>query len=234
MIDQTTSRRPIGVRTHKWSIAAARWLTARGVKPNWVSWASIGCAGVTALALFTAGALGGFGRSFFLGIAIIGIIARLVANMLDGMVAVEGGLGEPDGPIWNELPDRISDALIFVGAGAGLAIADSGPAALGWLAAILAIVCAYVRELGTHLTASLGHSADFSGPFAKQQRMAMLGLGALIGIFETAWGWDFMSIAIALWVVILGTTYTIFARTRTLIARLKAGPLAPVPPDVAI
>jgi phosphatidylglycerophosphate synthase len=218
----SSSRRPIGVRTHTWSIQAAKWLTARQIKPNWISWASIGFAAVSALSFFIAGALTDFWRSLFLLIAILGIIARLLANMMDGMVAVEGGLGEADGPIWNELPDRISDALIFMGAGAGLAIADSGPAALGWMAAILAILCAYVRELGTHLTADLGHKPDFSGPFAKQQRMAALSLGALVGMFEGLWGWDFMAINIALLIVIIGTLATIILRTRTLIARLKA------------
>jgi phosphatidylglycerophosphate synthase len=221
-MNDASSRRPIGVRTHQWSVQGAKWLTARAIKPNWISWASIGFAGISAASFFIAGALTDFGRSFFLLLAILGIVARLLANMMDGMVAVEGGLGEADGPVWNELPDRISDALIFVGAGAGLAIADSGPEALGWLAAILAIMCAYVRELGTQLTGALGHKPDFSGPLAKQQRMAVIGVGALVGMFEGAWGWDFIAIKIALWVVIIGTTFTIFKRTRTLIKRLKA------------
>jgi phosphatidylglycerophosphate synthase len=222
MTTDTSARRPIGVRTHAWSVAAAKWLTARNIKPNWISFASIGFAALAALAFFVAGALPGFGRSFFLLIAILGIIARLLANMMDGMVAVEGGMGEADGPVWNELPDRISDALIFLGAGAALGAADSGPEALGSLAAVLALICAYMRELGTQLTAPLGHKPDFSGPLAKQQRMAVLGLGALVGMFEGLWGWDFIAIHIALWVVVVGTTLTIFLRTRTLIGRLKA------------
>lgn len=222
MTETQSNRRPIGVRTHAWSIAGAKWLTARGIKPNWISWASIGFAAIAALSFFIAGALTGFGRGLFLFIAILGIVARLLANMMDGMVAVEGGLGSADGPVWNELPDRISDALIFVGAGAAIAIADSGPQALGWLAAILAIMCAYVRELGTPLTAPLGHQPDFGGPLAKQQRMAVIGLGALVAMFEGAWNWDFVAIVLALWIVIIGTIYTIFRRTRTLITRLKA------------
>lgn len=221
-MNDSTSRRPIGARTHDLSINAAKWLTERQIKPNWISWASIGFAAISALSFFVAGALTDLGRSFFLLLAILGIVARLLANMMDGMVAVEGGLGESDGPVWNELPDRISDALIFVGAGAGLAIADSGPESLGWLAAVLAILCAYMRELGTQLTAGLGHKPDFSGPLAKQQRMAVLSAGALVGMFEGIWGWDFVAIKIALWVVIAGTAFTIFLRTRTLIARLKA------------
>lgn len=222
MTTNTSSRRPIGVRTHAWSVAGAKWLTARNIKPNWISFASIGFAGIGAISFFVAGALPGFGRSIFLLLAIFGIIARLLANMMDGMVAVEGGMGEADGPVWNELPDRISDALLFLGAGAALGAADSGPEALGSLAAILALICAYMRELGTQLTANLGHKPDFSGPLAKQQRMAVLGLGAFVGMFEGLWGWDFVAVKIALWVVIVGTMLTIVLRTCTLIARLKA------------
>ena len=37
--------------------------------------------------------------------------------MLDGMVAIEGGRQTKSGEIFNDLPDRIADALIFVCAG---------------------------------------------------------------------------------------------------------------------
>jgi phosphatidylglycerophosphate synthase len=42
---------------------------------------------------------------------------RLLCNLLDGMVAVEGGKGSVTGPIYNEAPDRIADVLILIGAG---------------------------------------------------------------------------------------------------------------------
>ncbi len=33
----------------------------------------------------------------------------LLANLFDGMVAVEGGLGTPSGILFNDFPDRIAD-----------------------------------------------------------------------------------------------------------------------------
>ena len=42
---------------------------------------------------------------------------RLWLNMLDGMVALASGTASRTGEIANELPDRISDVLIFVGVG---------------------------------------------------------------------------------------------------------------------
>ncbi len=42
---------------------------------------------------------------------------RLLANMFDGMVAVETNTASPVGELFNEVPDRVSDAAILVGLG---------------------------------------------------------------------------------------------------------------------
>jgi phosphatidylglycerophosphate synthase len=49
-------------------------------------------------------------------LSICGIQLRLLCNLLDGMVAIEGGFKTKTGEIFNELPDRLSDALILIGA----------------------------------------------------------------------------------------------------------------------
>ncbi len=49
---------------------------------------------------------------------------RLICNLLDGLVAVEGGRGGADGAFWNEVPDRVSD-ILFLGA-AGVAAGQPG------------------------------------------------------------------------------------------------------------
>jgi phosphatidylglycerophosphate synthase len=67
--------------------------------------------------------------------------------MFDGMVAVEGGFKTKSGEIYNELPDRFADVLILAGAGYSL---PSSPLlqTLGWMAAALAVITAYVRAMG--------------------------------------------------------------------------------------
>ena len=40
----------------------------------------------------------------------------LLANLLDGLVAVEGGRRSPTGELFNEVPDRVSDVLVLAGA----------------------------------------------------------------------------------------------------------------------
>ncbi|OAI53228.1 hypothetical protein AYO44_16165 [Planctomycetaceae bacterium SCGC AG-212-F19] len=99
---------------------------------------------------------------------------RLWFNMLDGMVALASGKASRTGEIANELPDRISDVLIFVGA------AHSGfchPLGGYWVA-IFALLVAYVGTLGQ----AVGVQREFSGVMAKPWRMVALHVGAWITI----------------------------------------------------
>ena len=91
-------------------------------------------------------------------------------NMLDGMVALAAHQASPRGEILNDLPDRISDVVIFVG------VAHSGLASpfAGYWAAILALLTAYVGTLGQ----AVGVQREFSGPMSKPWRMVVLHAGA--------------------------------------------------------
>ena len=60
------------------------------------------------------------------------------------MVAVGSGKASPLGEVYNEVPDRIADPLILIGAG----FAAGGSPTLGYVAALLAVFVAYVRVLG--------------------------------------------------------------------------------------
>ncbi len=157
-------------------------------------------------------------RAALLAAALICVQLRLVCNLLDGMVAVEHGRGGPTGPIWNELPDRIADPLFLVAAGYGAAGAGVvWGAPVGWLAGLLAVLTAYVRELGR----ALGCPADFSGPMAKPHRMAVLTAACAISIAEPLWRWRGQSLAIALAIIALGSALTVVLRTLRLARRLR-------------
>lgn len=93
---------------------------------------------------------------------------RLIANLMDGMVAIEGGKRSAVGDLYNEVPDRLSDPAILVGAG----FAWGSSPTIGLSAALVAVFVAYVRAIG----ASVGVGQVFIGPFAKQQRMALMTL----------------------------------------------------------
>ena len=163
-------RRPLKTRSAAWAQRLAAALAGRNVSPNGISIAGIGfaCGGAAAL---PAGAHGWIHpvAGFLLGAA--GIQLRLLCNMLDGLVAVEGGKKSATGDLFNEMPDRLEDGVLLVAAG----YACGDPSA-GWLCAVLAVLTAYVRAFG----ASLGKGQDFCGPGAKPHRMFLLTVGCLV------------------------------------------------------
>ena len=176
-------RRPIASRGSGWARALAGFLVARRVAPNAISVASVVFALGTGTAFVLAGLSAGGGRIAWLVAGALLVPARLVANLLDGLVAVEGGLGGKSGEIYNELPDRLSDSFALLGAGYGAALVGPAWAAdAGWAAALAAVLTAYVRTLGV----AAGAPADFLGPMAKQQRMVTLAVAALAAAVETA------------------------------------------------
>lgn len=188
-------RRPLQSRDARWAKAAASRLASWRVPPNVISIGSVVAAAIAAAALIASNE---FARIPLLVLAAIAIQLRLICNLLDGMVAVEGKLGSKSGEIYNDLPDRIADPLILVAAG----YATPYPV-FGWLAGLLAVFTAYVRLLG----GSTGAGQDFRGPMAKPQRMAVMTVAALAQIF-TRW-----ALPAALAVIIVGCVITIARRT---------------------
>lgn len=177
------SRRPLKVRQTRWATAIAKRLAGAGVAPNHISLASIAFATLAAAAFVgTRYANAPIVDAVLFLLAIVGIQGRLLCNLFDGMIAVEGGHRTPTGELYNETPDRVADTLILVAAGYA---ADPvyGPT-LGWLAALLAMATAYVRVLGK----ACGAGTYFVGPMAKQHRMAVITwvafIAFLIRIFD--------------------------------------------------
>jgi phosphatidylglycerophosphate synthase len=212
----TKERRPIAMRDKHWAQASARWLGKHNVTPNQISLASIVCALVAGAAFslaFTCPTL--WRRVLCLLLAAAMIQGRLICNLLDGMVAVEGGKASLAGPVYNELPDRISDSLILIGVGYGL-IQYPWAATLGWSAALLALMTAYLRLLG----GTCGLKQQFLGPMAKQHRMATLFVVALVALFlPPLWGQGV--IALALLIVNLGTLVTCWRRGKAILRELN-------------
>lgn len=207
-MSQPENRRPLTSRNSAWAAKLASWAVSREITPNQISQASMGFA-AAGFFLCAVSTQGGIVQFLALLLAAATLQARLVCNLIDGMVAVEGGRGAKDGPFWNEAPDRVSDFLFF--AGAGLA---AGQPDLGLLAAALCIGTAYLRELGR----AEGLSPDFSGPLAKPQRMAVLTVGTVVAAFLAS-DW---TLTVTLWIVVAGTAATIARRSWTLIQGLKS------------
>lgn len=203
------ARRPLASRGSRLAQAAAAWLTRAGASPDAISAAGVGfalaaCAALAAAPHWPAGWL----------LGALGVQLRLAANLLDGMVAIEGGRGGPVGPLWNEAPDRVEDAAILVGFGLAAGAYD-----LGLWATAAALFCAYVRALG----GALGLPQSFAGPMAKQHRMAAVTAGCLIGFAESWRDGDPQLARLLLWAVFLGTLATAARRLLAIARQLRAG-----------
>jgi phosphatidylglycerophosphate synthase len=217
-VPETVIRRPIPSRDASWAIRTARWLQSAGVRPNQISILGVVVAGFAATCLILAGRSDGGTRIALLVAAAIAIPLRLLCNMFDGMLAVEGNLQSPSGPLYNEFPDRLADLLILVGAGYAIGTATWG-AELGWAATAVALLTAYVRTLG----GAVGAAQHFDGPMAKPRRMHVLIAACLLSVVETAAGWpQGRVLTVGLVLIIIGGMLTIVRRLRLIAADLEA------------
>ena len=215
-------RRPLNSRNWRiFQIAAGR-IAQTTVTPNMISVSSVMFAAIAGICLVATSYCqsGGALAAMYL-LAAGGMQLRLVANLLDGMVAVEGGKRSPVGVLYNEVPDRISDSLILVGAGYSLV---SRPE-LGLMAAVVAVFVAYVRAIGS----SAGTGEVFAGPMAKPQRMALLTGGCIVCALVSwmQWGdggsWQSHVMGTVLGLIIVGGMITAAVRLRIIAAKLRAG-----------
>lgn len=217
------TRREIPQRTTGWARTTAAVLARAGWTPNAVSAVSVLIALVGAIALAVSAAVPDGGRAAALVVTACAIPLRLLCNMLDGMLAVEHGRRTPSGDLFNELPDRIADALLLAAAGYATATVwavgglDLG-AGLGWAAAVLAILTAYVRTLG----AANGVGNFFSGPMPKPARMWVLVAASLLSLLEPLTGVPRGTVlAVALAVIAAGSLVTIVMRLRKIVHALR-------------
>jgi phosphatidylglycerophosphate synthase len=208
-----TSRRPIGDAFRQTANGAVRLCVRAGIHPDAVSYLSIVASALTAVCFWQSGT--------FPGLLLLGpclCYLRLWFNMLDGMVALASGKASWRGEILNDLPDRISDVLIFAG------MAHSGWCHIlsGYWVAIFAVLTAYVGMFGQ----AVGVQREFSGVMAKPWRMVTLHLGAWL-TFALIWSgapikWHGLSaLDWTCLVIIAGCVQTIAIRLRRILQALE-------------
>lgn len=177
------NRRPLTSRDTFWAKRLASYLAKKQITPNQISCLSVV---FSLLPFFCFNWLGPwYGRQhlfevaawqealLFIGAA-IGIQLRLLCNLIDGMVAVEGGKKSALGELFNEFPDRISDLLTIVPIGYMISEMEY-MVELAWAAAAIAILTAYIRSIGAALTGQ----QFYVGPMAKPHRMALITVACL-------------------------------------------------------
>jgi phosphatidylglycerophosphate synthase len=211
-------RRPLRSRRWRLTIVLAARLARRGLSPNAISVFGLGAGILGALSLWWTFKSSAPWVFWLLAAGLVQL--RLLCNLIDGMVAVESGRASRLGELYNEIPDRISDAATLV----GLGFAAGSDQWLGFVAAVLAVFVAYVRAA----VKIAGAPQDYSGPMAKPHRMFVVTVTALFCTVvpmhvQTAWlGRDWGLPAIALGVIIVGCVVTALRRLMRAAMVLKA------------
>lgn len=214
-MEEPAARRPIKTRRSPWAAALSRALLRIGLSPNQVSVLSAVFATGAAAAMLLAGRDGIGPAWLWWLLAAVGIQLRLICNLMDGMMAVEGGRRTPDGDLYNEFPDRIADAVVL--AGLGLASGTRLGEILGWSCACGALATACVRMHGATLTGS----HDFCGPFAKPHRMALATAACVMMAVAGTWVRTEQILPWILLVMTVGIAATIVRRLRRLSRTLR-------------
>jgi len=190
----------------------ARWLADRGVSPNGISMLGMVFGVLAGVAFMLTDTFPQAGNGYWIAGAVL-VQLRLLGNMFDGMVALLQERASALGELYNEIPDRVSDAVTLIGFGFA---AGSNPW-LGLIAALLAVFTAYVRAMGK----VAGAHQEFCGPMAKPQRMFLVTLAALFIGFggNNLLGEDELlgpfSIAVwTIWLIIAGCMITAVRRLK--------------------
>jgi phosphatidylglycerophosphate synthase len=203
----TENRRPLTTRSMAWAKSVANFFVKANISPNQISVLSIlpALAGAWILAPRPA--------PIMLILVALCIQLRLLANMLDGMVAIEGGKQSKVGILYNEIPDRVADSLFIVALGYAIAMPW-----LGWLGALLAAKTAYIRVLG----GANGLAQDFRGPLAKPHRMFVMTVGCLLAACDFSFFGAQQILLVTAYIIAIGSGITCITRTLAIAKQLKA------------
>ncbi|HKR64429.1 MAG TPA: hypothetical protein VJZ00_11920 [Thermoanaerobaculia bacterium] len=202
---EPTSRRPIAGIFRRTAHGLVRVAVRAGIHPDVFSYASIVAAGIAGWFFWKS-----IIHPRYLAIGVAFAMLRLWLNMFDGMVAIAAGKASKKGEIINDLPDRISDVLIFAG------VAQSGwcrPYSAYWVA-MAALIVAYVGLTGQ----AAGAKREFSGVMSKPWRIVLMSIGAIATMIIVLRGG---SAAVGPFLILDWTNFAILAGcVQTVIVRL--------------
>lgn len=220
--EQVLERRPLASRQWRASAWAAGRMASAGISANAISVAGMAAGIAAGVALWATSEVesGGIAQRALWVAAALLVQARLIANLLDGMVAIERGVASRVGGLYNEIPDRVSDAATLIGLGS----AFGGSVMAGFIAALLAVFTAYVRAA----VKVAGAPQDYCGPMAKQQRMFAVTVAcvlcALIPLAWQSWNvsdWTWTIPQVTLWIIAAGCVVTVIRRLKRAATALR-------------
>jgi phosphatidylglycerophosphate synthase len=202
------NRRPLKIRGSSIFQNLAGFLSKKDITPNQISIISVLFAFLAALCLLSIPKSQGYLNWLLPLLAAFFIQMRLICNLLDGMVAIEGGKTTASGELFNDIPDRIADPLILIATGYAISFFEYSYM-IGWCAGLMSVMTAYIRVLSV----SIGAPANFSGPMAKQHRVAIMTVACILTSLEgLVWQQGYILVATLL-IIIIGSIITSYRRT---------------------
>jgi CDP-diacylglycerol--glycerol-3-phosphate 3-phosphatidyltransferase len=184
----------------------ARWLATRGVAPDLITASAIPVSVLAAACLVLAEP---HVRILLLAVPPLAA-ARIVVNLLDGMVARSTGRSHAMGELWNELADRLCDTL-FIGSLAFVPGVDARVVLVALTAALLASYAGITAR-------AAGGARQYGGVMSKPGRMATVAIVTTLAFATGAVGWLTAGAA----VIAVGSALTLVQRT--VAARRELGP----------
>lgn len=173
----------------------ARWLVRHRVPADLVTLAGIPIGAIGGLALALAAA-----APLMLLVVPVAAAVRLGLNLLDGMVARETGSSHAMGEMWNELGDRLADAL-FIG---GLAFHPG----VGPWPALVAVIAALLASYAGITARAAGGRRQYGGIMSKPGRMGTLAGASVLVLVSGSDTW----LVVAAWIIALGAAATLVHR----------------------
>jgi CDP-diacylglycerol---glycerol-3-phosphate 3-phosphatidyltransferase len=146
------------------------WLILHRVHPDVLTYAALVLSVVGGAALYLAPE-----QTWLLGLVPIVAVLRTALNALDGLVAKRTGLARPWGEIINEFCDRLADVALF----GAVALAAPSAHLLGASVVVLMLLTSYLAILSK----AAGGARQYAGPMGKADRMILLTLFSVLGLF---------------------------------------------------
>ena len=211
---EPASRRPIAGMFRNTARALVNVAVRAGIHPDVFSYASIVAAGIAGVLFWKS-----IQHPKYLILGVVFAFVRLWLNMFDGMVAVASGKASKRGEIVNDLPDRVSDVIIFV----GMAHSHWCHRLPGYWVAIMALLVAYVGLTGQ----AAGVQREYSGIMSKPWRIVVMSIGAVATSIQVHrqgpyWFGGWLLLDWTNFIIIAGCAETIVVRLVRIFRALKS------------
>ena len=209
---QLKDRRPISNLFRRMAYGFVDYCVEKGIHADTISYFSVIFAIIAGVLLYLSSY-----KPFLLLIAPLFYLLRGYCNMADGMVALKANKASYRGEVINELPDRISDTLIYLGLGLSM---FANINLVYWVIFGMLFV-SYIGVLGK----AVGARRQYGGIMSKPNRMYVLCVACYIQFFYYTFFFKesfFSIIDIFNITILLGLVQTAFVRTRSIFRELKS------------